>query len=259
MSDPTDGPLAGTTSTNRSILSQNRAAVRPCGVGASRAARPTRSPPCPGRPTSTGDSPRTTSRARAPMHACCTRPGCSTTTPSAAMLDALDRLRADVESGAFTPDDADEDVHTALERGLMERAGADVGGPAAGGALAQRPGGDAVPHVPPRARAGRRRPRARRRRRARRAVDPPPRRRDAGPHPPPARPAGAAVAPPARPRVGAAARRRPAARLGPAGRGLALRLGCPRRLLAGARPGGGGRRPGLRRLGRELDRRHREP
>lgn len=46
----------------------------------------------------------------------------------AAMLDGLERLRADVESGAFVPADGDEDVHTALERGLIERAGADVGG-----------------------------------------------------------------------------------------------------------------------------------
>ncbi|HSO64588.1 MAG TPA: argininosuccinate lyase [Ornithinibacter sp.] len=46
----------------------------------------------------------------------------------AAMLDALDRLRADVESGAFLPEPDDEDVHTALERGLIERAGPDVGG-----------------------------------------------------------------------------------------------------------------------------------
>lgn len=45
-----------------------------------------------------------------------------------AMLDALGRLLADVESGAFVPADDDEDVHTALERGLIERAGADVGG-----------------------------------------------------------------------------------------------------------------------------------
>jgi argininosuccinate lyase len=44
------------------------------------------------------------------------------------MLDALDRLDADVASGAFTPGPGDEDVHTALERGLIERAGADVGG-----------------------------------------------------------------------------------------------------------------------------------
>jgi argininosuccinate lyase len=46
----------------------------------------------------------------------------------AAMLDALDRLDADVESGAFVPVPEDEDVHTALERGLIERAGPDLGG-----------------------------------------------------------------------------------------------------------------------------------
>ena len=46
----------------------------------------------------------------------------------AAMLDGLERLRVDVESAAFAPGDGDEDVHTALERGLIERAGPDVGG-----------------------------------------------------------------------------------------------------------------------------------
>ena len=45
-----------------------------------------------------------------------------------AMLEALERLRLDVESGAFRPTEEDEDVHTTLERGLVERAGADVGG-----------------------------------------------------------------------------------------------------------------------------------
>ena len=45
-----------------------------------------------------------------------------------AMLEALERLRVDVESGAFAPGEDDEDVHTALERGLIERAGAEVGG-----------------------------------------------------------------------------------------------------------------------------------
>src|ERR1700753_564231 len=44
------------------------------------------------------------------------------------MLAALDTLDADVGSGAFTPTPADEDVHTALERGLLERAGAELGG-----------------------------------------------------------------------------------------------------------------------------------
>ncbi len=46
----------------------------------------------------------------------------------AGMLTALDTLAADVASGAFTPTVADEDVHTALERGLLERAGAELGG-----------------------------------------------------------------------------------------------------------------------------------
>jgi argininosuccinate lyase len=46
----------------------------------------------------------------------------------AGMLDALDALERDVVSGAFTPDPSDEDVHTALERGLLERAGAELGG-----------------------------------------------------------------------------------------------------------------------------------
>ena len=44
------------------------------------------------------------------------------------MLGALDELFRDVLTGSFGPDPDDEDVHTALERGLMERAGVDVGG-----------------------------------------------------------------------------------------------------------------------------------
>ena len=46
----------------------------------------------------------------------------------ASMLAALASLDADVTSGAFGPAPDDEDVHTALERGLIERAGADLGG-----------------------------------------------------------------------------------------------------------------------------------
>ncbi|MFF4379651.1 argininosuccinate lyase [Kitasatospora sp. NPDC001547] len=46
----------------------------------------------------------------------------------AGMLAGLDRLLADVEAGTFTGTVADEDVHTALERGLLERLGADLGG-----------------------------------------------------------------------------------------------------------------------------------
>ncbi|GAA2522393.1 argininosuccinate lyase [Rarobacter incanus] len=45
-----------------------------------------------------------------------------------AMEAALDSLAGDVESGAFVPLESDEDVHTALERGLIERAGAELGG-----------------------------------------------------------------------------------------------------------------------------------
>jgi argininosuccinate lyase len=56
------------------------------------------------------------------------RAGLLDDTTLAAMLDALARLADDVESGAFVPADDDEDVHTALERGLIDRAGADVGG-----------------------------------------------------------------------------------------------------------------------------------
>jgi argininosuccinate lyase len=44
------------------------------------------------------------------------------------MIGGLDRLEADVASGAFTPVLEDEDVHTALERGFIERVGAELGG-----------------------------------------------------------------------------------------------------------------------------------
>ena len=44
------------------------------------------------------------------------------------MQEALDRLATDVASGEFAAAPDDEDVHTALERGLIERAGSDLGG-----------------------------------------------------------------------------------------------------------------------------------
>lgn len=44
------------------------------------------------------------------------------------MLAALGRLEEKVKSGAFTPDPGDEDVHTALERGLLIEAGEHLGG-----------------------------------------------------------------------------------------------------------------------------------
>ncbi len=46
----------------------------------------------------------------------------------AAMLDGLDRLDRDVTDGRFRPTPEDEDVHTALERGLVERVGPELGG-----------------------------------------------------------------------------------------------------------------------------------
>ena len=44
------------------------------------------------------------------------------------MLGGLDRLADEVGSGAFAPNEADEDVHGALERRLTEIVGADLGG-----------------------------------------------------------------------------------------------------------------------------------
>ncbi|MCZ4581154.1 argininosuccinate lyase [Gordonia amicalis] len=44
------------------------------------------------------------------------------------MLDGLDRLAADVADGSFGPAESDEDVHGALERGLIERVGPELGG-----------------------------------------------------------------------------------------------------------------------------------
>ncbi|QNE34993.1 argininosuccinate lyase [Leifsonia shinshuensis] len=46
----------------------------------------------------------------------------------AGMIGALDVLETDVLSGSFAAAESDEDVHGALERGLIERAGAELGG-----------------------------------------------------------------------------------------------------------------------------------
>ncbi len=65
----------------------------------------------------------------------------------ARMLAGLDELDAAVRDGTFVGTAADEDVHTALERGLIER----LGPPrrqAARRAQPQRPGGDRLPAVP---------------------------------------------------------------------------------------------------------------
>lgn len=44
------------------------------------------------------------------------------------LLAGIDALEVDVSSGAFAPTPDDEDVHTALERGLLERLGPELGG-----------------------------------------------------------------------------------------------------------------------------------
>jgi argininosuccinate lyase len=46
----------------------------------------------------------------------------------AGMLDALSELQSRIEAGTFVALDTDEDVHFALERGLVEIAGSDLGG-----------------------------------------------------------------------------------------------------------------------------------
>lgn len=44
------------------------------------------------------------------------------------MLEGLEQLGRDVASGAFVPEPTDEDVHGAMERGLIDRVGPEVGG-----------------------------------------------------------------------------------------------------------------------------------
>ncbi|WP_168702358.1 argininosuccinate lyase [Gordonia paraffinivorans] len=56
------------------------------------------------------------------------RAGLLTDDDLAAMLEGLDRLAADVADGTFVPAESDEDVHGALERGLIERVGPELGG-----------------------------------------------------------------------------------------------------------------------------------
>lgn len=46
----------------------------------------------------------------------------------ATMLEGLDRLGRDVADGSFGPVPSDEDVHGAMERGLIDRVGPEVGG-----------------------------------------------------------------------------------------------------------------------------------
>ncbi|MQA01572.1 MAG: argininosuccinate lyase [Streptosporangiales bacterium] len=56
------------------------------------------------------------------------RAGLLTADELAGLEDGLARLRTDVAAGEFTPSPDDEDVHTAMERGLLERVGPELGG-----------------------------------------------------------------------------------------------------------------------------------
>ncbi|WP_132991454.1 argininosuccinate lyase [Gordonia zhaorongruii] len=56
------------------------------------------------------------------------RAGLLTDTDLTAMHAGLDRLAADLADGTFVAAESDEDVHGALERGLIERVGAELGG-----------------------------------------------------------------------------------------------------------------------------------
>jgi argininosuccinate lyase len=56
------------------------------------------------------------------------RAGLLTDDDLSAMQKGLDQLAADVADGTFGPADSDEDVHGALERGLIERVGTELGG-----------------------------------------------------------------------------------------------------------------------------------
>ncbi len=56
------------------------------------------------------------------------RAGLLTDTDLTGLLSGLDQLDTDVAAGTFGPTPADEDVHTALERGLVQRVGPVLGG-----------------------------------------------------------------------------------------------------------------------------------
>ncbi len=56
------------------------------------------------------------------------RAGLLTDDDLAAMLAGLSQLADDVADGSFGPAESDEDVHGALERGLIDRVGAELGG-----------------------------------------------------------------------------------------------------------------------------------
>ena len=78
-------------------------------------------------PTSTGGWCPTTWPGRSPTPTPCTAPGCSPTTTTARCSRAV-LPPPGYDAASLAPTASDEDVHGALERLLIERVGADVGG-----------------------------------------------------------------------------------------------------------------------------------
>ena len=100
-------------------------------------------------------APCTTSPARAPTPGCCTRAGLLDDATLAAMLDApRPAARRRRVGRVHARDDGDEDVHTRPRARPHRARRRRRRRPAAGRAVAQRPGRHAVPDVPARARAG---------------------------------------------------------------------------------------------------------
>lgn len=134
------------------------------------------------------------------------------------MEDALDELQRRVDSGAFAPIEDDEDEATALERGLLQIAGDELGGKLRAG----RSRNDQIaalirmvaPSPQPRHRQNAARPCRNTDRTGRKGRT----HRHAGAYPHAARPAGAARTPAHGPRVAAAARCGTSCRLGQAHR-----------------------------------------
>ena len=170
---------------------------------------------CPARRTSTGGWRPTTSPAPARTPTALHRAGLLTRRRAGRAARAgSTRWGSGTTPARCSPDPSDEDVHGALERLLLER------GRPRRSAAGSGPGAAATTRSPRCSGCScattrdDRRPGPRPRRRPRRPGRGAPRRDHARPHAPPARPAGAALPPPARPRLAAAARRRPAPRLG---------------------------------------------
>ena len=173
------------------------------------------------------------------------------------LLAGLDSLGEDVADGSFGPLVTDEDVHGALERGLIDRVGADLGGRLRAGRsrndqvatlfrmwlrdAVRRVADGVLDVVGALADPGRRAPDG----------------DHAGQDASAVRPADPAGASPAGARPSAAARRRPDRRLRRSRRDLAVRFGCAGRIVAGSGPRRDRRGARFRRRRRQLDRRDR--